>query len=76
MFGYCDSKMKTEASMSMQSEGTGLRDKGLRKRLNNFFFPSPLSLYVKSAHSPPWCLSLVADSGFKHYPEQKMIESC
>lgn len=57
--------------MSMQPEGTGPRDKGLRKRLNNifFFFSSPLSLYVTSAHSPPWCLSLVADSGFKHYPE-------
>lgn len=37
MFGYCDSKMKTEASMSMQLEGTGPRDKGLRKRLNKFF---------------------------------------
>lgn len=72
MFGYCDSKMKTEASMSMQLEGTGPRDKGLRKRLNKFFFfffSSPLSLYVTSAHGPPWCLSLVADSGFKHYSE-------
>lgn len=45
MFGYCDSKMKTEASMSMQPEGTGLRDKGLRKRLNNFFFSLP-SVFV------------------------------